>query len=392
MRRMETTLTVRRPAELLSYVPYRLGYPPRESLVVVSLRPPRHQVGLVVRVDLDDVVEPRGGRGLVRTVARHLERDGADALVVVVYSERTGEQVDEALDVLDDELGQAAPVVDRWLVTADGYRNLDCRDPRCCPPQGRPLTEVSASELAARLVYAGVPLAASREHAYGLPSADDAARRSVRRSAARAAQRRRSDPRRWRGEAIAAWREAVRGAQGTPPWPLVGRVAAALDDRDVRDAVLVDLVGADDAAVDAVAAGVASGRRLEEPDPPAVPSATASAGAGHEVDVDRVVERALAVVVDPVRGRAPDPAALAAGRAVLEAVAGSLPARRTAPALTLLAVLAWWEGDGGLARERLEAAVAADPGHRLAQVLAPAIVGGLAPGWVRAAGTGPGSV
>ena len=48
------TLRVTEPREMLSLVPYQLGFHPTESVVAVSLRPPRGRVGLLVRVDLTD--------------------------------------------------------------------------------------------------------------------------------------------------------------------------------------------------------------------------------------------------------------------------------------------------------------------------------------------------
>lgn len=46
-------------------------------------------------------------------------------------------------------------------------------------------------------------------------------------------------------------------------------------------------------------------------------------------------------------------------------------------------MLAWWHGDGARAAVLLERALRADPGHRLARLLADALGAGLAPGWVR---------
>jgi hypothetical protein len=374
---METTITVRRPAELLSYIPYRLGYPPHESVVVVSMRPPRRQIGLVVRIDIDDLTDERGGRSLMRTVARHLERDGAEALVVVAYSDREPDALWSALDVVHDEAGAAAPVVDRWLVTASGYANLDCDDPACCPPDGRPLDDIAASEVAARLVYAGRALASSREHAYQLPDGTPEGRRSARRAASRWRSRRATLPvQQWRREGLREWRDALAEAQARPrtaatrlPFARAGRLGAALVDRNVRDAVLVTLVGGPPELADGLVSDPVPGTELDE-----------------------AVAAALGALVDPVAGRGPDEARVGPARGVLEQVAALVAPDDAAPALTLLALLAWWEGDGGLAGARLDAALDADPSHRLAQIIAPAVAGGLAPGWVRAERDVSGSV
>ena len=62
----------------------------------------------------------------------------------------------------------------------------------------------------------------------------------------------------------------------------------------------------------------------------------------------------------------------AAGRralARLQWLVRAVPDAEAAPALTVLASLAWWLGDGAVAREALERALAARPDYRLAGLL-----------------------
>jgi hypothetical protein len=68
---------------------------------------------------------------------------------------------------------------------------------------------------------------------------------------------------------------------------------------------------------------------------------------------------------------------------VLEAVVRHVPRNRRAPAYLLLALIAWWHGNGGLAAERVSDALGVDPDYRLALLLRSAVVGGVPPGWVR---------
>ncbi|NKY07073.1 DUF4192 family protein, partial [Cellulomonas hominis] len=95
------------------------------------------------------------------------------------------------------------------------------------------------------------------------------------------------------------------------------------------------------------------------------------------------VRRALDTLVEPRRAREPDEALVDAACQVLEAVAAHGRAGRQAPALTVLALLAWWCGDGVRARVLVEQALAHDPGHRLAELLDRALALGLPPGWLR---------
>ena len=66
------------PAELISAVPYLLGFHPAESLVLVGLR--ERMLSVTARMDLDDA----GPQRLSSTVGA-LCRGGSDQLVGVVY-------------------------------------------------------------------------------------------------------------------------------------------------------------------------------------------------------------------------------------------------------------------------------------------------------------------
>jgi hypothetical protein len=170
----------------------------------------------------------------------------------------------------------------------------------------------------------------------------------------------------WGAESLGLWRDAVRRAAAAEPGrPAVvspvdlGKLGAALADTPVRDAVLLSLAPG-----------------TEE---------TALRTARREVDgdTDAATGTVMARIVDPERGVPPDEDITHAARAVLEAVVTHVPRNRRAPAFLLLALIAWWHGDGGLAAERVADALGVDPDYRLALLLRGAIVGGVPPGWVR---------
>jgi hypothetical protein len=218
----------------------------------------------------------------------------------------------------------------------------------------------------ARLVVDGWSPAPSRDALYRLGRAPDAAR-GLAGKAARRWERGSAadDPAARRGAAYDAWVGAVRaGADALGPAAL-GRLAAALADVPVRDAVLLWCVPGHEEAARRTARG--------------------DAGA----DLEGATAAAIASVVDGGRAVAPDAQRSAAAAAVLEAVAAHAPRRLAAPALTLLAFLAWWSGDGGRAGYRLDAALAAEPGYRLARLLDAALRAGLPPGWLRRRPGGP---
>ncbi|MGX1573521.1 DUF4192 domain-containing protein [Cellulosimicrobium funkei] len=391
---MTTLIRAHGPRELLAYVPFRLGYRPQDSVVLVGLRPPRGRIGLVVRVDVADAADVEHGPQLARSVVGHLAADGARRVVLVVYSDaplrasgvaaaRVRAAVEHCREAAEPHHGP----VEAWVVSSTGWYALDCAEDDCCPPEGRSLRELESSEVGAHMVLSGAALADSREEALRIPPAGADARRRAARAARRARDRARSVAAgddvasrvAARVSALALWRTAVaqvaardRARDGgrtdggpvgdgagaaVPAATVLGRLAAGLESVPVRDAVLLSLVpGTDD-----------------------LPDRTVRGG-----DVDAGTGRAIAAVVDPGAGLAPDPAVTGPARAVLEAVVAHAPRGSTAPALTLLALVAWWHGDGGRARRRLAEALAEDPTYRLALLLASALDAGVPPGWVRA--------
>jgi len=376
---MDTPLVATRPADLLAYVPYRLGYRPRDSVVVLSLQASRGAVGLVVRADVADLVTDPGGPALARAVVTHVLRDDPRDVVLVAY----GDDEDAATrgaDALADALAELRPgvgIAARWRVASTGYRGLGCTDPACCPPAGHPLTDLDESPVAADLVYAGVAVASSREEAYALPPAQPARRAAALRAARRWSGRRDElGVRAWRRASLRAWRDVHAAVAAADPRVAVqpavvqvaaarlGRVAAAFTDPIVRDAVLLTILltgdpGLPDRLLDAASTGLGLG---------ALDDATAAVG----------------LLVDAGQGVPPDPDAVRIARAAAELVAAHARGDGQAYVLGLAAALAWWQGDGGLAGARADRALEIGPDHGLARLVADALDRGIGPGWARA--------
>ena len=412
---MPTTIRTREPRELLALVPFQLGFHPSDSAVVLSVRAARSRIGLVARVDLADLADRRAGPQLARALVGHLVADGARRAVVVLYTDADLQgdgEVDPcrraaglvALDHLQDAAEQALGALEPWVVGPHGYYAFGCTDRACCPAGGRPLTDLQSTRIGAQMVLEGLQVAGSRDDLVRLPSSSPAARKSARRAQSRWRARGlaavgTADLHRWRRAGLAHWREAfgqaqaglgggkgagdldgeqeparpgedhqVRGRGSLPAsfgscgWQpsgpaVVGRLLAGLEDVLVRDAVLLTFVPDADRVADRVVAG----------------DDTADVGA------------ALRAIIDPVHGTRPDRRRTAAARTVLEHLVAHAGRDGHAPALTLLAVLAWWEGDGARAGVLVDRALAAEPGHRLAVLMDDALRTGMPPGWVRAA-------
>jgi hypothetical protein len=370
------TLRVREPRELLALVPHRLGFRPTQSAVAVSLRSARGRVGLVIRTDLDDLARARSGPHVARLLVGRLGVDDASHTVLVVYTAQ------DPRGLLDSTVHAAAanfraaaePAlgdVPVWVVTPTGYFSLDCVDD-CCPPGGRPLHELESTQVSAHLVLAGSAVAESRDDLVRFPRVPADRRREVARVRRRREKRLEEalgqDPaavEQWRRDGLTAWRDVVATLSLPTGGPAVasalwGRLEAALADRRTRDAILVALVpGTRDLPERSLA-----GERPPEAE-------------------DRAVGRALGLVVDPVTGVVPPPGPTALHERALEQVVAHGRARAQAPALTLLALLAWWRGEGARASLLLAQALDHEPGHRLAVLLERAVGAGVPPGWVR---------
>jgi len=384
-----TTIRVREPRELLALLPYQLGFRPQESAVAVSLRPPRGRVGLVARVDLPDLGDVVNGPQLARGLVSHLVSDGARRAVLVLYTAEDPRYAGDCPGATGAALSRAAvaraaaeqfreaaePFLDDvavWVVARAGYLSLDCTDDDCCPPGGRPLRDLEGTAVGAHMVLAGALVADTREDLVRIHPASAAPRRNTARVAERwrarqvdagAAGDETLD--RWRADGLAAWRAAMdRSLDGDAAARpvLLGRIEASLADVRVRDAVLLALVP-------------------ETGDLPERSLVAAPDRPGGEVA--HGTSDALGAIIDTRRGVPPDDALAAAGAEVLERVVAHARAEHQAPALTLLALLAWWQADGARAGVLLDRALEADPAHRLAHLLSDALAGGLAPGWVR---------
>jgi hypothetical protein len=367
------TITLRSPQDLLASIPYQLGFRPTESVVLACVSA-RRTLDLVARVDIDDLgpdvddLNPGDGAVVLDGLTRAVHQADPAWCALVVYTARDEDEVAAAAAAVRSVVG-AAVDLDEWIVSPTGYRGLGCVDDTCCPAGGYPLDALEASPAGAEHVLAGRYVADSAEAAFRIRTADRAARGLAARAARRsenALDRAHDDGWRWRAEALGVWRSALRQAAAGPDDGAVpatlGRVAAALADRRVRDAALLTLVPGGDRAAD---------RTID----PAASSDAATA-------------RVLAGVTDvgePVR---PDEARLRLATRVLEDVVAHGPRRLAPPALTLLAFAAWWQGDGPRASHRIAEVLEIDPGYRLALLLGGVLAAGLPPGWIRARSQG----
>jgi len=165
------TIRVSDPANLLSLIPYLLGFQPRQSLTVVALR--GNRVMSVARMDLP--TEPAhhtpyraGLDDLTGVLVRH------DATGAILIGYGTPAPVAAAVDIATAALTAAdLPVQEALRVDGHRYYSLTCSDPGCCPPEGTKF-DPSVTVAAATATYVG--MVAADDPAARLAPTDGAAR------------------------------------------------------------------------------------------------------------------------------------------------------------------------------------------------------------------------
>ena len=336
------SIRLRGPADILAALPYQLGYHPSDAVVVVTLKD--RAIGLVQRIDLPP--EEHCGEA-VAALLPALVRERPDSVLLVGYETRGG----ESLPVLDalahscDEL--EIDVIDRLVVRDGRWFAPDC-DGGCCPADGAPLSPPEDTPALADFV--ALEMAPLRDRASladqltpdprrgadvdralaTAPAPDDGSGRAlpVRRL-------------RW----LATWAVVSDVSAARPPIDglspeEVASLALSLRDVELRDAVIAWLCPGtlpldclDDDLVDQLRCSLPARAWSAQP------ATDISVVAGRRLQ-SRIVELCRAV-----------------------------PDAQAAPMLTVLANVAWWLGDGALARTALERALAAEPGYRLARLL-----------------------
>lgn len=321
-----------RGAEVVALAQYALGFRPAQSLVLVS--GDRASSPTVLRVDLAGVPD------VLHRLVSHVQRTHARRVFALAFTD-SDEQAGAALAEIGLALAGAGIEAVPMRVTSTTYTDPDT-------PGGdpRPLSDVESTRTAAHHTLAGVSVAPDRGML--IPPVSDADARNVARK--RAALAVPVDP----DTILSTW-AAVHSSPWTTAAETLGDLAVSLTDRHVRDAVLLLLVGAPAAVVAAAAHGNAT-----------------------EGDAST----ALNVVLRD--GGAPPPTDAQRWKDTLTQIATHTdPDTVSAPAWTLLAFTAWWDGDGARAHQAITRALNADPTHRLAELIHDLIAAHVAPGWAR---------
>ncbi|KNB51321.1 DUF4192 domain-containing protein [Streptomyces caatingaensis] len=349
----ETHVTLRTPAELADALPYLLGFHPDDSIVMMALHGERRRFGGRLRLGIPaDAREwPFVSDQLARTLVTASTKRGTTPDGIVLYlcqdpaEGETGQAVMERLRPLAQRLRIACgaldvPVFEALCLSGGRFWSYCCPDPRCCPPDGTPLTTPGTSVMAAAAAYAGMRVCGS-----------------LREVEARLA-------------------------------PLTGR--AAEEQRCALDAAAAELLprmlGADCGTVrhETLALAELVLRRFDDT-PPAGPPPEADARDDGLVSADEAAAIVLGLQDRVARDRAAEwmegprlPATLRLWRALARRCVPPYTEHAAAP-LTLAGWIAWAGGEHAEAKITLGRALTADPDYLFAQLLHHACNEGLDP-------------
>ena len=365
----DNQIKITSPSDLLSIIPFALGYQPLESLVVACVRT-TGKLGMVARTSLSDLADKGCCAQIAKMVAQNAADDGVAKAFLVFYSKAMDEFSLIGLKKHAKCFAAAfAPApAEAWVVGETRYFCLDCDGDGCCPVGGFDTETLRATAPSAELVYRGYAPAVTRTHYLGLPAAAPSRLRAARSAEAKALASLAAEPGRlaeFRKTAFTAWQQlcthdddCAAGVVTAKPAQLA-RLAVGLRDVGLRDAVLISCLPG----------GGAAAQKLAH-------SATSPGDAVRDV---------LNAVVGQAEAAEPELVTYNRHCAVLEQVAAHASTELLAGPLALLGFLAWWAGDGTKANCRLEQALDADANNQLAQILRTAMENQVRPGWVRAA-------
>ncbi len=341
------TLSVRSPSAMLASIPYLVGFPPRNSLVLLMLAPPRGRIKLTMRVDLPDNEGPLIATALASGLAARVCHVGAESAIAVLFNDEAGSagtaDVDRfphahLVDALVSELGVfGVELVDAMLVSQGRRWSYLCDNPYCCPAEGVLIGDEESEAVQARLVMEGLAPASSRE------------------------------------EVVARIAPDARGEQ------LVAHVLGTIDESDHVGWGPIDFYRLTALVIEESNWARYSGSG--EPDTSFVPEEMREFRHAHIAQLlyllqsiwirDLVIRR---VILDGASSRS--------ARPLCDALCDVLrwaPVGYVAPIATITALVSWQAGDGLIAVEALTRALDDNPDYYMAKLTMDAIDGGLPP-------------
>lgn len=136
----QTVVRMRSPGEIVSAVPFLLGFVPEDSVVIIGLRSRR--LGLTCRLDLGDVLDDDEA---LEAVMGAFRREGVDGAILVGFG-RDREDTGPPLVTARRRLLEAGfGIFEEVSVVAGRWFHEVCSEERCCPPEGTPVVDHDAA-------------------------------------------------------------------------------------------------------------------------------------------------------------------------------------------------------------------------------------------------------
>jgi hypothetical protein len=321
------------PTSLLAVIPGLLGFDPGHSVVVIGIEPRTVQVRVTLRYDVPDPRHPEVAVALARHAVSLLDAQGVTSAVAAGYG--TDEAIAPVAAALRERAAEAGIAMTELLRAESGrYWSYVCTDPECCPPEGTPF-DITGHPAARALRAAGGSVLADRAALAATVAAAGGQLGAAMRRATR--------------ESLAQVAQCVTRLEGEGTSVSAPRLTAALGQVAVRDAIL----------------------RYR---------------AGEEVPAEHAAWLTVALAELRVRDDAwarMDPRHQGAHlRLWTDLTRLARPGYAAAPA-SLLAFVAWQNGDGALANVALDRALADTPRYSMALLLREALDSGAPPSMAR---------
>lgn len=141
---------VKTPADLVSAVPFLIGYHPVNSLVVISVKD--DALNMAMRVDLPEANTPAKA---FDTLASHLKRDEAEMALIVAYSDDREANERVLNEMLNACTRAEIKVKEAMEIRAGKYRSVICQDETCCPADGNEMPDFKSARVTAEQVADG---------------------------------------------------------------------------------------------------------------------------------------------------------------------------------------------------------------------------------------------
>ena len=142
--------TVKTPHDLLAAVPFLIGYHPTNSLVLISVK--KDALEMAMRIDYP--INPPDGT--YQLLASHLQKDQAEAALVIAYEPSDHKNGEEVLQMISEAISKTKiPIRELMLVRDGSWRSLLCTNQSCCPVDGTPMQDFHCSRIAAEQVANG---------------------------------------------------------------------------------------------------------------------------------------------------------------------------------------------------------------------------------------------